>query len=160
MDRMSRICEMLKREISVIVQTELNDPRVHDMTITKVDVSRDLRVAKVICLLSGDEKENAAILKGLKSAAGFIRGQLGRSVEMKFVPGLTFVEDKEEDEDRSIDKIFERVEKEHAEFQRVNMEGHVMETETIQKIVQAFRERNDFLITAHVNPKATLWAAR
>jgi bifunctional oligoribonuclease and PAP phosphatase NrnA len=151
-DRMKRISEMLKREISFIIQSEIDDPRIREVTVTEVDVSRDLRNATVFCLFSPDESDKDAIFKGLKSAGGFIRGELARRVEIKFVPRISFAEDRQ-DKDRSLDDIFEKIEAEQAEYQRVQMEGQVMEKDMIRKIVEVLRERDDFLITAHVNPE-------
>lgn len=152
MDRMKRISEMLKREISFIMQSDIDDPRVREVTVTKVDVSRDLRNATVFCLLSPDEKDKGSIFKGLKSAGGYIRGVLAGRVELKFVPRISFAEECQ-DKDRSLDSIFEKIEAEQAEYQRVQMEGQVMEKDIISKIVEVLKERDDFLITAHVNPE-------
>lgn len=112
-DRMERVQKLLKRKISVILQSEINDPRVKHVTILKVEVSRDLREARVFCEIAVGEDEKKAILKGLKSASGFIRGELANSIELKFIPRLTFLEDRSEERKETMDKLFEKIEKEH-----------------------------------------------
>jgi ribosome-binding factor A len=114
-DRMDRISELIKREISVILQTELNDPRTDGITITKVEVSRDLRSAKVFYVPFGDSANAESVARGLKSSSSFVRGELSRRIAMKFTPFLTFFEDSEAEKDGSIDRIFDVVEKELAE---------------------------------------------
>ncbi|MDP8299866.1 MAG: 30S ribosome-binding factor RbfA [Candidatus Tantalella remota] len=111
-DRMDRISELIKREISVILQTELNDPRTDGVTITKVEVSRDLRNAKVFYVPSGVDGNADSIARGLKSCSSFVRGELSRRIAMKFTPYLTFFEDSKAEKEGSIDKIFDVVEKE------------------------------------------------
>lgn len=112
-DRMDRVQQLLKREISVILQSEINDPRVRHVSILKVEVSRDLRNAKVFCEIDAGENEKKSILKGLKSAGGFIRGELAERIELKFIPRLSFVEDRSAERKESMDKLFEKIEEEH-----------------------------------------------
>ena len=114
-DRMDRVQEMLRREISTILQNDIDDPRIEHVTITELEVSRDLRNAKVLFTLPPDMglnvKNNAA--KGLKAAAKFIRKELAERITIKYIPRLVFVEDKKSEREESIDRIFERIEEEH-----------------------------------------------
>ncbi|MFH1305638.1 MAG: 30S ribosome-binding factor RbfA [Candidatus Omnitrophota bacterium] len=114
---MKRVQEAIKREISVILQEEINDPRVKGITVTGVEMTRDLKLAKVFYILSSsssaEEKKDAE--KGLKSAAGFIRRELGRRVPMKFVPQISFREDTLDEKKRTLNNVFEEIEKEHRE---------------------------------------------
>jgi ribosome-binding factor A len=111
-DRMDRVSETIKREVSRILQEKINDPRISGMSITKVDVSRDLRNAKVYFLKFSDEVDIKEIEKVLKRAASFIRGELARRVSMKFTPRLTFREDKAEEAEENIERTFDIVEEE------------------------------------------------
>ena len=97
LDRMDRVAKTIKREISVILQESVSNPRVRHVTITKVEVSRDLRSAKVFCTLPEGEDERKSILKGLSSASGFIRSELAHRLAIKFTPKLSFLEDSQEE---------------------------------------------------------------
>jgi ribosome-binding factor A len=89
--RTRRIAEQIQRELAELIRLELKDPRVPALvTITGVEVSPDQAHAKVFFTLLGDEAriEEAAI--GLKSAAGFLRTQLGHRMKLRTVPQLDF----------------------------------------------------------------------
>jgi len=75
------------------ILAELNDPRVRDVTVTYVEVSGDLRQAKVHVSVMGDEKQQNLTLKGLQSAAGFLQSRIAEKVDMRYTPRLTFVLD-------------------------------------------------------------------
>lgn len=78
----------MKQEIADILMRKIKDPRVGFVTVTEVEVSHDLRNAKVfVSVLGGDKKQS---LKGLESAAAFIRSELGRRMRMRFVPEILF----------------------------------------------------------------------
>ena len=108
MDRIDRVNEQIKREIGVIIQRELADPRLRFVTITNVDVSRDLRTAKVYfsaladrlpsaegSLRGGGENSAAQTAKkALESAAGIIRRYVGGHVKMRYTPEFHFFYDR------------------------------------------------------------------
>ena len=90
-DRIVRISEEIKREVGNIIQGELKDPRLPEFTsVTSVQVSRDLRYAKVYVSILGSEKEKVAALQGLKSAAGFIRHEIGKRIKLRYTPEFQF----------------------------------------------------------------------
>ena len=152
-DRMDRVSKTIKREISLILQERVSNPRVRHVTITRVEVSRDLRSAKVFCLLPEGDDEKKSIMNGLSSASGFIRSELAHHLEIKYTPKLTFLEDSQKDRKESIDSLFEQIEQEHIEKRRQNAEGLVMDNENMKKVIDAFKARDNFLIAAHVNPE-------
>ena len=86
--RAERVSDQMKREIADILMRKIKDPRVGFVTVTDVDVADDLRNAKVFVSVYGGDKE--ASLKGLTSAAPFIRSELGKRMRMRFVPELLF----------------------------------------------------------------------
>ncbi|MBI3616950.1 MAG: 30S ribosome-binding factor RbfA [Candidatus Omnitrophica bacterium] len=112
MDRIDRVNEQIKREIGVIIQQELADPRLRFVTITNVDVSRDLRTAKVYFSALADRLPSAegsgdlrprgggensaaqAAKKALESATGIIRRRVGENVKMRYTPELHFIYDR------------------------------------------------------------------
>ena len=90
--RQGRINDEMQKELATIMR-EVKDPRVSGafISITGVEATLDLKFAKVYySVLTGDKKE---IAKGLKSSAGFIRGQLARKMNLRMTPELTFCED-------------------------------------------------------------------
>jgi len=91
MDKTDRISEEIKREISFIIQNELKDPRLGKMiSVTAVDVTRDLRYAKVYVSVLGDENDKKDAASGLKSASGFIRREIGRRIQLRYTPEIIF----------------------------------------------------------------------
>lgn len=92
-DRIDRISEEVRKEIDRIIRDELRDPRVSGTySIVRADVTRDLRYCKVrVSVLEEDKRE--PLIKALKSAAGFIRRELGRSVNLRYTPELIFESD-------------------------------------------------------------------
>jgi ribosome-binding factor A len=95
--RTNRISEVVMRELAQMIQHEVSDPRVGLVTVSHVDVTSDLKYAKVfITRLDGFETEQDVkeCLKGLANAAGFLRRNLAKRVELRAIPELRFLYDK------------------------------------------------------------------
>lgn len=94
-DRPLRVAQELQKEIAIIIQREIKDPRLGLMvTVTGVEVSRDLAYAKVfVTFLQQDEKPVDEGIKVLQRAVGYIRSLLGKSMRLRIVPELTFIYD-------------------------------------------------------------------
>ena len=91
--RIDRISEEVRREVDRIIREELNDPRVSGtFSITRAEVTRDRRYAKIFVRVLEDEKREE-LLRALKSAAGYIRRALGKSMLIRYSPELSFVKD-------------------------------------------------------------------
>ncbi|MCR4399183.1 MAG: 30S ribosome-binding factor RbfA [Firmicutes bacterium] len=88
--RGGRVAEAIKQEISDILRDELKDPRVGFASVTRVDVSKDLRHAKVFVSVLGDEKQKADTMEGLESATGFIRSEVGKRIRLHHTPEILF----------------------------------------------------------------------
>lgn len=88
--RTDRINEQLRQEISILVRDEVHDPRVGMVTITAVETSPELDHAKVYISTLGSEEEREEAVEGLRSAASFIRHQLGKRLHMRRIPELHF----------------------------------------------------------------------
>jgi ribosome-binding factor A len=86
--RSVRVGDQMKQEIADILMRKIKDPRIGFVTVTDVDLSDDLRNAKVFVSIYGGDKEET--FKGLKSAAPFIRSELGRRMRMRCVPEILF----------------------------------------------------------------------
>jgi len=88
--RVDRVADAIRAAVAEILLRELKDPRVGMVTITTVRLSNDLRHARVFFSVFGSQAERDASLAGLERAAGFIRRQLARRVEMRVSPELSF----------------------------------------------------------------------
>lgn len=91
MDRTIRISEEMKKEISEIIHNDLKDPRLPQMiSVISANVTKDLRYAKVFVSILGNEEEKKNALQGLKSAAGFIRREVGHRMQLRYTPEMLF----------------------------------------------------------------------
>lgn len=91
-NRMGRINEEVQRELSALIPT-VKDPRVRGMiSVTAVDVTPDLKYAKIFISVL-DKGDSGQVLKGLKSAAGYLRRELGGRLNLRHTPELSFVQD-------------------------------------------------------------------
>ena len=92
-NRIGRINEEILRELSALLPN-LKDPRVQGMvSIIRVDTTADLRYARVYISVLGDERQLSEVLKGLKSASGYLRREVGARVQLRYTPELQFVPD-------------------------------------------------------------------
>mgnify|MGYP003480139822 FL=1 len=91
--RIDRISEQVRREVDRIIREDVSDPRVcGTFSITRADVTRDLRFAKIyVSVLEEDKRE--PMMAALRKAAGFIRRELGHSMIIRYAPELIFEED-------------------------------------------------------------------
>lgn len=92
--RSDRVAQLLQRELGMLVSEELRDPRIVFPTVTEVELSGDLRVAKVFVSVLGDEEVARGTLAALREATPFIRHRLGERTDLRFVPALEFVADR------------------------------------------------------------------
>ena len=91
-NRIGRINEEIQRELSSLIRT-VKDPRVHGLvSITAVDTTPDLRYAKIFVSVL-DKSDVKEVVKGLRSAGGYLRRELGRSLQLRYTQELTFVAD-------------------------------------------------------------------
>ena len=91
--RTRRVGEQLQRELAALIRDEIGDPRLGMVSISAVEVSRDLSHAKVYFSTLGDQHDADVSLQVLQGAAGFLRHQLGRQLAMRHVPQLHFKQD-------------------------------------------------------------------
>jgi len=91
--RTDRVSALLQRELGMLISEELRDPRISFPTVTAVEVSRDLRVAKVFVSVLGDDEAIRSTMAALEDAKRHLRHELGERVELRAVPRLEFVSD-------------------------------------------------------------------
>jgi ribosome-binding factor A len=112
--RVERLSEQIREEVSLIIDGEMDDPRIGLATVTEVRVTPDLSFAKIFVSVGGSDEEAKESIEALKHAASFIRHQLGLVLRMRRVPELHFVHD---NTDRTAARI-EQILKEEEEKMR------------------------------------------
>lgn len=112
-DRIARLSEEMRKEISLIIQNEIKDPRVPLLTsVTHVDVTRDLRYAKAYISVYGEKEQKEKCIEGLKSAAGYIRREVGGRIKMRYTPELIFQIDDSIEHGLNISRMIKEMKKE------------------------------------------------
>lgn len=110
--RSDRVAEEIKKATSEIIANELKDPRITGLvSVTAVDVTKDLRNAKIYVSIFGDELVKQESFKGLKSSEQFVRWEIGKRVVLKYLPEITFVLDESIENGFRIYKLLEEVKK-------------------------------------------------
>jgi len=113
-ERPERVQEALRQEISKIVTGEVKDPRLGFITITRVELTKDLRFAKVYFTVLEEEKK-ALTLKGLTSAKGYIKNLIGERIKLQFVPEIQFRLDESVAYTKQVYDILEKIKRERNE---------------------------------------------
>jgi ribosome-binding factor A len=88
--RTERLAEELREEVALLIAGELKDPRIGFVTVTRVEVTPDLRTARIYVGVLGTEKQRTTSLAALKQGAGFLRRALGRTLRLRYTPELVF----------------------------------------------------------------------
>lgn len=107
--RQERLSALIRQEVSEILLRRVKDPRISSfLVITEVKMSKDLRYAHIYVSVYGSEEEKKQTMKGLESAKGFIRSELGKDLRIRFVPEIFFeLDDSLEKGDRILRKLKE-----------------------------------------------------
>lgn len=113
--RAARVGEEMREILAQLIREEVKDPRVGFVSIVKVEVSSDLRHAKVFISVLGDEQQKKESLKGLSSAAGFLRSEVARELRLRYTPELHFVLDESIEHGQKIAQLLVQVQKEQKE---------------------------------------------
>lgn len=106
--RTVRVGEQIRRELAELLRDEVKDPRIGMVSIGDVEVSRDLTHARVYFSVYGDEDTIRNCKAGLDSAAGFLRGELGRRMKIRAVPSLRFVHDDTQQKGDRVSELIDR----------------------------------------------------
>ncbi len=111
--RQEKLSELIALELSDLLRTRVKDPRVGFASITRVEVSGDLRHAKVFVSVLGSEKEQEDTIRALKHATGFLRHELASRLTLRFMPELVFKLDTSIREGARILDLIHESEREH-----------------------------------------------
>lgn len=113
--RPSRVAEEIKKEVSVIIPREIKDPRLGFVTVTAVEVTNDLRYAKIYVSILGGDEDEAKSLSALNSAKGLVRSEIGKRIRLRFAPEITFLVDKSLDKGARISELLSQVKTEEGD---------------------------------------------
>lgn len=105
--RVERLALQIQREVSGLLRTEVKDPRIGFVTVTRVQLSSDYSYAKVHVSILGEEAARLESLAALERAKGFIRGEVGRRIRMRLTPEIQFVLDESLDYSERIGQVLQ-----------------------------------------------------
>lgn len=110
--RSERVASLIKEEVSTLIQRNFSMQEYGLLTITDVQMSTDLRNAKIFVSVFGDAARKEKSLALLEEQKGFIRSELGRAIRLKFTPSVTFELDETLDRAMNIERIINKIHKE------------------------------------------------
>lgn len=110
--RLLKAAEAIREVVATSILTDLRDPRVRDVTVLGVEVSPDMREAKVSVSVMGPESQQLLSLRGLQNAAGFLQSRIADRIESRYTPKLRFVLDQGTKNVASVGEILERIRRE------------------------------------------------
>jgi len=91
--RVQKAAEAIREVVSMSILTDIKDPRIQDVTVTYVEVSPDMRQARVHVSVMGDDKKAQLSLRGLQNSAGFLQSNVAKRIDTRYTPRLVFVLD-------------------------------------------------------------------
>lgn len=110
--RPGRVQEAIRQEVSNIIHSQMRDPRLGFLTITGVELTKDLRYARIYFSVLGEDKEKKLALRGLNAAKGYIKGLLGDRIKLRYMPDIEFKIDETLERTQHIYDLFEKIKKE------------------------------------------------
>jgi len=118
--RSEQLEKYLKIEINKVIYREINDPRIKFVTITKIQVSSDLKYAKIFVSIfnDNDEGRQKLALEGLEHATKFIRGEIGKDLKLRFIPEIIFKIDKDIEYQYKLQKIISEIHKKQSDTKK------------------------------------------
>ena len=115
-NRVRRVAEQIKKDIGQIIASQIKDPRVAGITsVTEVQLTRDLRYASVYVSIFGNDLEKEETLQTLIRAAGYIRGEIGRRIRLRYVPEINFFLDNSIEYGVHIENVIKSLKKEETD---------------------------------------------
>ena len=110
--RIEKLQELIKQETSKMLLYDIKDPRIGFVTVTDVEMTGDLREAKIFVSIMGNEEQIKSSMEGLQSALGFVRREIGKRIRLRFTPEISFAPDKSLDYSEHIQKLLLKIERE------------------------------------------------
>lgn len=110
--RQLKAAEAIREVVAMSILTDIRDPRVKDVTVLGVEVTADMREAKVSVSVMGDETQQNLSLRGLQNSAGFLQAKIADRIETRYIPKLRFVLDQGVKNVLAVGEILERIREE------------------------------------------------
>ena len=119
--RVERLAALIRKEMSELLIHGIRDQRIHDemVTITEVEVSGDLQHCKIFVSISGDSHQKGLVLEVLQAASGFLRGELGRNLQLRRAPEINFKIDTGIEKGISVLNLLGRLEEQRRDNNRI-----------------------------------------
>jgi ribosome-binding factor A len=109
--RADRVADLIKQEMSDILRREVHDPRIANITVTDVKLTDDLRSARIYFVELGKDRVSEGVEKGLATAKGFLKRELGKRMQLRYIPELNFFYDPSFEYGSRIEKLLKEVRK-------------------------------------------------
>jgi len=107
--RLERLADQIRNDVAEMVAGELKDPRIGLATVTRVELSADLRHARVMVSVLGDDGARSEALEGLSSAQGYVRRELARRLRMRRAPEIVFILDRGPEAQMEIETLLRKI---------------------------------------------------
>lgn len=121
--RILKAAEAIREVVSMAILTELRDPRVELVTVTGVDVAPDMRTAKILVSIMGDEGKQRLCLRGLQNSAGFLQSKIAKRIDTRYTPRLTFEIDDGVKKSIEVGRILNELAKERKQLESQNSDA-------------------------------------
>lgn len=140
--RPERIAEAIKKEIADLLRNEIKDPRVGFVTITGVEVTKDLSFAKIFISVMGSEEQRAETLSTLQKAAGYMRSEIGRRIKVRHAPEIIFKLDTSLDNGTRIMEL----------LREINRQEEKTPMNNLMAVAEVIKKAQRPLLCGHVMP--------
>jgi ribosome-binding factor A len=110
MSRQEKIAEAIRQEASIIIHDKLKDPRVGFVTITNVEITHDLRFAKIFFSVLGNDEAYRKTKEALNSSMGYVRKLIAQRLSLRFAPEIAFYEDRSSEYSVRIEEVLNEIE--------------------------------------------------
>ena len=110
--RAEKVQELIKQEISMMLISDIKDPRVKNVTVTGVEATNDLSYAKIYVSIYGTKEEQENAWTGLNKALGFIRSEISKRIRLRVAPTLSLVKDTSSEYSSHIQELLNKIKKE------------------------------------------------
>jgi ribosome-binding factor A len=110
--RLLKAAEAIREVVSMAILTEVRDPRVQNVTVLGVEVTPDMREAKILVSIMGSDSQQRTVLNGLQNSVGFLQSKIADRIETRYVPRLSFVMDEGVKKSVAVQQILEQIAKE------------------------------------------------
>lgn len=126
--RMLKAAEAIREVVSMTILTEIRDPRVQNVTVTGVEVAPDMRNAKVMVSVMGDEGVQRLCIRGLENSRGFLQSKIAKRIDTRYTPRLTFELDDGVKKSLEVGRILQQLAEERAQTEATRNEGAEQES--------------------------------